>query len=289
MPEIERSGSNPLQKYFRQPKIYIGLPSKGNWYPDGSIEKTETGEYPIYAMTARDELMFKTPDALLNGQATVDVIHSCVPNIKNAWDVPTIDLDTLLVAIRIATYGEKLELSTKVPGNSDLERKFDLDLRVVLDKFTGVDYNSSITVDDLTLTLRPQTYREFTKVATKTFEEQRIASAVQDNDMTDDEKLVVFNKAFTALTSITIDMVMDGVATIQTAEGDVVTDKNHIAQFISNADKKFYTSVTDNMEANRSKFSLKPITIESTEEELEAGAPKTWEMPITFDQANFFG
>jgi hypothetical protein len=43
------------------------------------------------------------------------------------------------------------------------------------------------------------------------------------------------------------------------------------------------------MEANRSKFSLKPITIESTEEELEAGAPKTWEMPITFDQANFFG
>ena len=42
MPEIERSGSNPLQKYFRQPKIYIGLPSKGNWYPDGSIEKTET-------------------------------------------------------------------------------------------------------------------------------------------------------------------------------------------------------------------------------------------------------
>ena len=31
-----------------------------------------------------DEITFKTPDALLNGQATVDVIQSCIPNIKDA-------------------------------------------------------------------------------------------------------------------------------------------------------------------------------------------------------------
>ena len=85
MPEIERSGANPLQKYFRQPKIYIKLPSNGKWYPNGSLEVTDNMEFPVYAMTARDELMFKTPDALLNGQSTVDVIQSCVPSIKNAW------------------------------------------------------------------------------------------------------------------------------------------------------------------------------------------------------------
>ena len=95
MPEIERSGSNPLQKYFRQPKIYIGLPSKGNWYPDGSIEKTETGEYPIYAMTARDELMFKTPDALFTGRATADVIKSCIPTILDPWKLVGYDIDIL--------------------------------------------------------------------------------------------------------------------------------------------------------------------------------------------------
>ena len=288
MPEIERSGANPLQKYFRQPKIYIKLPSNGKWYPNGSLEVTDNMEFPVYAMTAKDELSMKTPDALLNGQATVDMIKSCVPSIVNPWHMPSIDLDTVLVAIRIATYGDTLEIDTKVPGTGE-ERKFDVDLRKLLNKMVTVDYLDVLNVENMKVELRPLTYKEFTDASLKTFEEQRIASAVQDNDMTDDEKLVVFNKAFTALTSITIDMVMDGVATIQTAEGDVVTDKNHIAQFISNADKKFYTSVTDNMEANRSKFSLKPITIESTEEELEAGAPKTWEMPITFDQANFFG
>jgi hypothetical protein len=64
-------------------------------------------------MTAKDELMLKTPDALMNGQATVEVIKSCVPSIKNPWHMPSIDIDTILIAIRIATYGENMEFSSK--------------------------------------------------------------------------------------------------------------------------------------------------------------------------------
>ena len=286
MPEIERSGANPLQKYFRQPKIYIKLPSNGRWYPNGSLEVTDNMEFPVYAMTARDELMFKTPDALLNGQSTVDVIQSCVPNIKNGWDIPTLDIDTLLVAIRIATYGEKLELTSKIP-NTKLERKFDLDLRVVIDKFQNVAFDDTLTIDELTLTVRPQTYREFTKVATKTFEEQRIASVIQEDDMTEEQKLEIFNQAFQRLTSITVDMVMQGIVSIQTGE-DVVTDKLHIQQFIQNADKKFYSSVVESMESQKKKFTLEPITVDATEEEIKEGAPKQWEMPVSFDQSNFF-
>ena len=82
MPDIKQSGPNPLQKYFRQPKIYLSLPSKGHWYPEGAIEMTENGELPVYAMTAKDELAFKTPDALLNGQSVVDVVKSCVPTVS---------------------------------------------------------------------------------------------------------------------------------------------------------------------------------------------------------------
>ena len=100
---------NPLRKYFRQPKVYITLPSKGKFYADGAIELPESGEFPVFAMTAKDELTMKTPDALLNGQATVDVIKSCIPAIKNPWSMPSIDLDAVLIAIRIATYGEMME------------------------------------------------------------------------------------------------------------------------------------------------------------------------------------
>ena len=100
--------NNPLRKYFRQPKIYLTLPSKGRYYPQTAISMPESGEVPIFALTAKDEMLMKTPDALLNGEATVEVIRSCVPNILDPWHIPQIDLDALMIAIRMASYGENL-------------------------------------------------------------------------------------------------------------------------------------------------------------------------------------
>ena len=72
--------------HFRSAKIYITLPSEGKYYPDDCLDMPESGELPVMPMTAKDELALKTPDALLSGQATVDLIQSCIPNIKNAKD-----------------------------------------------------------------------------------------------------------------------------------------------------------------------------------------------------------
>ena len=33
---------------------------------------------------------------------------------------------------------------------------------------------------------------------------------------------------------------------------------------------------------------IKPLVVKATAEEIEAGAPETFEVPITFDQSNFF-
>ena len=75
--------NNPLSGFMRQPKIYIKLPSGGAFWPRSSIDIPETGDLAVYSMTAKDEITFKTPDALLNGQAVVDVIHSCIPVQSN--------------------------------------------------------------------------------------------------------------------------------------------------------------------------------------------------------------
>jgi hypothetical protein len=91
--------TNPLSQYFRQPSIYIKLPSGGQFYPPGALDMPPNGELPILPMTAVDEITYRTPDALYNGVATVDVIRSCVPNIIDPWCIPVIDVDPLLIAI----------------------------------------------------------------------------------------------------------------------------------------------------------------------------------------------
>jgi len=277
---------NPLKKYFRQPKVYITLPSRGKFYPQGTIEMPENGELPVFAMTAKDELTIKTPDALLNGQATVNVIQSCIPNIKNAWYIPSIDLDAILIAIRIATYGEDLELSTKVPGTGE-DKTFTVDLRNILNKLVTAEYEDIIQTNEMKISITPLTYKEFTEASLKTFEEQRIFSIVNDDNTPDSEKLQQFSKSFAKLTELTVNTLTKSIKKITIVDTEV-TNPVHIQEFIDNADKEFYNSVTEHLDEQKNKFSIQPFEAISTEEEIKAGAPEKWTVPITFDQSNFF-
>jgi hypothetical protein len=283
---VENTNQNPLGKYFRQPKIYIRLPSKGRFYDISALDVTETGEYPVFAMTAKDELSMKTPDALLNGQATVDVIQSCIPNIRNAWGMPSIDIDAVLTAIRIASYGETMDMTVKLP-NTDIETVYTIDLRRVLDTFVDIEYDNIVNVNDMAIHLKPLSYKVFTQNAIKTFEEQRIFSIVNDDSMSDERKIELFSKSFSKLTSLTVSVVAQGIEKI-IVENDTVVNPLHIAEFINNADKKFYNAIMDHMEIQKDKFQMQPMKITTTEEQQTAGAPAEVEVPIVLDAANFF-
>lgn len=292
MSQINAPHSNPLSKYFRQPKLYISLPSQGKYYPEGSIAMPETGEVEVFSMTARDELLFKTPDALLNGQATVDVIQSCIPAIKDAWKMPSIDLDVCLIAIRLATYGEHMGIKLRTPVTGE-EKEMSVDLRTLLDNFSNIEYNNTVVLPEMTIKLRPLSYREFTQGALKTFEEQRIFNIVNDEKISEQDKLQAFTNSFAKLTELTVDMMVKGIQSIELLqEGEdtplSVSNQTHLLEFIKNADKGFYNKVQKHLENERIKFTLKPLVAQATEEELALGVPATYEVPITFDQSNFF-
>lgn len=285
---MENAKQNPLHKYFRQPKIYIRLPSSGNFYPPGVLEKTESGEYPVYSMTAKDEIVMKTPDALMNGQATVDIIQSCMPNIKDAWKIPSIDLDAVLVAIRIATYGEMLDVNTVVPGLNE-EKTYETDLRLILDKLVNATFDPICRInDELEVRIRPLNYQEFTRNSTRSLEEQRIIQIVNDQKLDDNDKLEKFAISFRKLTEITISMVTSGIEQVITPDG-VVTDQKFIQEFVDNADKEILKTIIAHLDQQKKKFNIEPFRVQSTPEEIEAGALPEFEVPITLDSSNFFG
>jgi hypothetical protein len=123
---------NPLSQFMRQASIYIKLPSGGLYYPPGTIQLPENKEIPVLPMSTRDEITVNTPDALMNGQGVVDMIHSCCPSIKNAWAVPIVDLDTILIGIRIASYGENMEYTSTCPKCENADN-YEIDLRQFMD------------------------------------------------------------------------------------------------------------------------------------------------------------
>ena len=281
-------GANPLQQHFRQPKIYIQLPSKGRWWPEGALNLPENGEVPVYPMTAKDEITMRTPDALLNGQSTVDVIQSCIPAIKNAWEMPSIDLDACLVAIRIASFGEHMEVNTKIP-NTDLEKKYDMDLRGLLDSYNEKEYEDVLQAGDFLVQIRPMSYRTFTQIALKTFEEQRLIAIVNQDDIDDTKKMELFNKSFKTLTEINLNTVHDSVVAIQYKQDEPVSNRGHLKEFLENTDTTIYNAIKDHIEMLRQRYQTKPVTVQTTQEERDAGAPETFSVPVSFDHSSFFG
>jgi hypothetical protein len=280
--------SNPLANYMRQPKIHIKLPTGGVFWPPKSIEMTETGDFPVYSMTAKDELTFKTPDALLNGQAMVDVIQSCMPNIKNAWVIPTLDLDSILIAIRLATYGDKMTIAYKVPVVLE-EVEFEIDLRHLLDQqLTTKSWEEQIHIsDDLIIFVKPLTYKHMSQASMKAFETQRIMNMAVDDTIPEDKKLEMFNKSFSILTQITVDLISESISKIIAGEHEV-TDPKYIKEFMANADKDLFDQIKNHLDKLKTHNELKPLVAYTTEEQQAEGAPVSYEIPINFNNSDFF-
>ena len=283
---LKEGGSNPLQKHFRQPKIYISLPSGGMYYPENSIDMPESGELPVMAMTAKDELALKTPDALLSGQATVDLIQSCIPNIKNVWGMPSLDIDACLIAIRIASSGEHMTITATAPNTKE-PVDYTVDLRQILDRYTNAKFNDTFEFNGLVCKIRPLNYKEFSQVSMQTFEEQRIFALVNNDKIDEDAKLKQFTETFNKIRDITLGMVISSVVSIQ-IDDTIVTDRNHIVEFLENTDKSFFKALQDHIEKQKKEFEVPPMEVRSSEEQIKEGAPEKFEVPIVFDQAHFF-
>ena len=278
---------NPLAAFMRQPKIYIRLPSNGEFWPAGSLDVTDSGEYPVYSMTAQDELMLKIPDALMNGQSVVDVIQHCMPNIKNAWNTPSIDMEMILIAIRLATYGEKLTTPVTI---GDIEMEYQVDLRSVMDSLTrDISWDPYIQINqDITVYVRPINYKQVTQLAIQNFETQKIMQIANDDKMSDDDKVKLFKESFNKLTGVTIGMIAASIYRVDSTNGST-ENPQYITDFINNADKEIFNKVQEHLERLREQNTLKPVQVPVTEEMRAKGITgETIEVPLTFDAAAFF-
>lgn len=271
---------NPLRKYFRQPVVHLRLPSGGNYYPAGSLDLPPNGEVPILPMTAIDEITSRTPDALFNGSAVMEIIGSCVPCIKDPWIIPSIDVNALLVAVRLASYGHEMEIASKCP-NCGHAHELTIDLRSVLDRLHAPDYNESLVVGDLTFYFAPITYRQLNQNSKISFEDQKLIQMLNDINMSEEEKMTKLGEAFRKMTSLTIKSIADSIATIKTADS-MVTEREHIQDFLYNCPKSIFDQIRDRAIKLREASDIAPISV------ICENCQHPYEQSFTLDMSNFF-
>jgi hypothetical protein len=272
--------ANPLRQFFRQPAIYLTLPTKGEfWHPD-AISMPENKELPVLPMTAIDEITYRTPDALFNGQAVINVIQSCLPNILNAWAAPAVDINAILVAIRIASYGHTLEMTTQCPS-CKTDEDYGLDLRQVLDQMKSPDYTKSIQYRDIELFFKPMNYKNLNDNNAMQFEEQRILGMLPDAEIPDQDKMAALSAALKKITEITVRALAQSISTIKTPNA-LVTEPEYIEEFLKNCDRNLFNQVRDHIINIKTESEIKPVAINC------AHCDHEYEQMLTLDMTSFF-
>lgn len=250
--------NNPLKQYFRRPALFIRLPSEGKYYKPGVVDIPPTGEIPIYPMTAIDEITTKTPDALFNGGAMVDLIKSCVPNIKEPWSINSIDLDAVLIGIRAAGSGNEMEIDSKCPACDDAA-SYSINLTSLLTQLVSGDYDKEMEANELKIKFRPITYKEMNEAGLGQFEIQR-AFLLLDQEPDAELRKEKSQEVLKNVTTLTIKILTEAIEYIQTPSARV-DNKDFILDFLNNCDKNMYAAIRDHNTDLKAATELKPLKL----------------------------
>tara|TARA_R110000782_G_scaffold3684_6_gene13321 strand:- start:5366 stop:6202 length:837 start_codon:yes stop_codon:yes gene_type:complete len=272
--------TNPLTQYFRQPAIYVKLPSNGKYYPDGAVTMPANRELPVYPMTAIDEIAYRTPDALFNGSAVISVIKSCIPCIVDPWNIPAMDVDTILVAIRIASYGHNMEISTTCP-HCRTEADYAMDLRVVMDRMKTPDYSVTVSSGDLEIFFKPMTYKNLNENNQKQFEEQKMLQVLPAADMPDEQKMSALSTALMKITEITINAVAQSISAVKTPDA-LVSEPEFIVEMLKNCDRRLYAKIRDHIIDVKAASEIQPLIVKCTD------CSQEYQQTVTLDMTSFF-
>lgn len=274
---------NPLKSYFRKPGIWIKLPSRGEFYPNKPKELNDMGEIPVYPMTAKDELILKNADALLNGTAVNQLISSCVPSINDPQSVPAIDLDPILLAIRRCTYGEKMDITTVCDCDEKAENEVTLNLNHFISAITTLDRIEPIEFDNgIKVYIRPVTVRQLLHLNWVQYTQIRNIQIAEQQQVDEKTRVDLLQKSYNELTGENINIVADCVDTVLLPDGATVTDRRNIKEWMSDLSRPDFKKVETAIMSIGEKGLDKKFTVECSK------CKKTYESQLDLNPTTFF-
>lgn len=240
---------NPLKSLYRNKTFYIKLPSNGKFY-DSGITLSIDGELGIMPMTAKDEIILKSPDSLFNGDSLVDIIKSCIPDIKNPKEIPACDIDPIILGIYSAT-NKEVNLTTKCSHCSQ-DNDYSMDLKILLTNTEEISDDNVVEINENTKVLvRPYSLESEIKTNIKRFHYKRMEfmmKKIKDENVSFESKREMVTKAFEDAANLTIELISDNIIKVLTINDDdmpiEVTDKKYIKDWVINMDKETHDKVS---------------------------------------------
>jgi hypothetical protein len=193
-------------------------------------------------MTAKDEMLLKIPDTLFNGTAIYQLIESVVPDIKNPYDLKMPDLDAILTATRIATYGKELNVSAICP-HCNTEGFYSVDLTSLLARIKPISEDDELIIGELTVKLQPNSVASITAKSMSISKSIAIRSQLGDEETEENQKM--FKDAINIVTAAEMAVIADSIMYVELPDGNRVTEKQHIIDWLSDTNSSAFKNIRE--------------------------------------------
>ena len=299
--EASTAKSNPLvEKLKKIPGLSIPLPTKGYFYRDGEVDPSvvATGEIHVHPMSARDEIIIRSPDLILNGEAITRVVLRCVPEVKDAFRLCYPDILSIMIALRIATYGENFPIKVDNP-HYDKEIKgsqkileYSVNLKNVLRESEDITNVASAEVlineDDpeskQKIVVSPIRYRTIVRAAQQAIENPPYLPGNEKDWPKESEELMETQMNLARLKQIrsTLDIAQAALLDM-IYEVDGVRDREQIEEWYDYVPAAEFEKVTKKAE------SINPLGPKTSIEILDPISNKSFPATLPLNPSDFFG
>jgi hypothetical protein len=274
---------NPLKKYYRTKEVYVKLPTNYKFFSTKPAT-SEENEIGIMPMSTRDEMLIKIPDSLYNGEALYEIIESIAPDIKNPYELCIPDLDVILLATRIASYGKNMDIEAVCP-NCKKYSIYSIDIPVVLSKLKMLPEDYTIEVKGLSITFKPNSVSTINAKRIAQLETQKIANelrGINDSELPKiKEKL---KKSLEVSTAARYAIIADAIEKIELPDGSIVTEIEHILDWLSNSDSATISILEKNKNIMNDNGIQKTFDVTCSNEDCN----EKFTAPLEFNPAFFF-
>jgi hypothetical protein len=280
--------ANPLKQYFRQPALFLKLPTLGKWYTNNEITSNEDKEIPIFGLSAVDDVMLSTPDAMLNGVALENVIKNCAPDVKNVKKLMVPDIEGIFLGIKIATTGSKYDLDRICP-KCQHENTFEVNCEHLMGTMTCIEESDTVINlnNELEIHVRPYTLEMRQLFIHKQFEEDRLLKTIDSSNKNLDEfeKAEILAKSIEKITRITFDLVSKSIESIKLLKqgGQPVIDPADISEWLVNISKTQADIIIDAVN-KLNEIGINKVVAAECEK-----CHHKWNDTLNFDPTSFFG
>lgn len=286
-----------LKKYYRKPVLNMKLPTGGKFIKDlDKSELTVFDEVGIMPITTHNDLELRNPENLLNGEIINQLLADCTTLTMDITKLAKVDIDALLVGIKIATYGkddEKTFVCTK--EDCKHENTISMDLYSLISDINEFKDEYKVTLSNgIMVYLKPTTYGDILRMEQEQLEETTSIKALEkrikdysdlDEEEVEKQQSDLYNQISRLVKSLaqsTLITLVNDIIQVITPEGDLVTSNEEILEFVTQLSKSDYELLTNTL------TDINEISVKESVPVVCEQCGSKYDLALDYNPTNFF-